>query len=89
MKPGLMNPEGRFIWDELQDALSLLKQAIHRLSLAEILIARARDEATEAGKPADGYEHLRVELETLVGFINEKGIDTIQKLAEVEAGSLG
>ena len=85
----MMDPDSRFIWEELQDAVTLLKHALGRLSMAEILVARARDEATEAGKPADGYEHLRVEIETLVEFIREKGIDTLQKLAEVEAGSLG
>jgi len=79
----------RPVWNELQVALDILREAVHKVSLAEVVIARARDAAVAAGKPSDGYEALRVELETIVGFVNEKGIETIQKLAEVEAGSLG
>ena len=79
----------RTVGEELRDALDILREALIRLGLADVVLSRARDAAAANGMPTDGLEGLRVEIETLVGFVRDTAIVTLQKMAEDEAGSRG
>jgi hypothetical protein len=79
----------RSVADELNAAVGILTEAVVKLAQAEVAIGRAKDAANATGKPIDGLETLRSDLQTLVSFVVEQAISTIQKMAEDEAGSRG
>ena len=79
----------RSVADELAAVRVALNQAMNELSLAEFLMERAKTAAIREGKPIDAFERLGSELQTLVGFTNEKGTELLRELAVDEAGSRG
>jgi hypothetical protein len=79
----------RSLAQELNDAVGLLGMALIKLAQADVVLGRARDAASANGRHTEGYETLRLEIETLVGFVKDEVIATIQKMAEEEAGTRG
>ena len=79
----------RSVAEELASVRVALNAAMNELSLAEFIMARARAAAERAGKPTDTFDRIGSELQTLVGFANEKGAELLQELAVDEADSRG
>jgi hypothetical protein len=77
------------IQDDLNTAVGVLTLALAKLAEAYDALSRAMHTAAATGKPTDGYESLSSEIQTLMNFVADEAILTIQKMAEDEAGSRG
>jgi hypothetical protein len=75
--------------DELLAAMGIVVQAIAKLHEAVVVLDSARDTAAARGKPTDGFETLRKEMETLQNIMGEQVVAMLRKMAEEEAGSRG
>ena len=77
-------------FDEVARALDALIEATRVLGVTDVVMQRAIDEARRAGRrTTKDLEAIRADVEALVGLVNDQAIGLRQKLAELEAKSLG
>jgi hypothetical protein len=89
----IMSP---FIDDDPPTEAGALAATYARLPLAAAevqevrrLLWKAEEFARAGGRPTDGYRALIRDLDAMVELLNEKLLETVQKMAEAETGTRG